>query len=61
MEKGVWSLMDAFNGDEMRSNVNIDYSPEESQAGIKKKKKLFYTSLWLLTVVPNSPFPSRII
>lgn len=38
MEKGVWSLMDAFNGDEMRSmllyNVNIDYSPEESQAGI---------------------------
>lgn len=38
MEKGVCSLMDAFNKDEMGSmllfNVNIDYSPEESQAGI---------------------------
>lgn len=38
MEKGVWSLMDAFNGDEMRSmllfNVHKDYGPEEAQAGI---------------------------
>lgn len=34
--------MDAFNGDEMRSNVNIDYSPEESQAGIKKKIILYF-------------------
>lgn len=38
VENRVWSLMDAFNEGEMRSmllfNVNTDFRPEESQAGI---------------------------
>lgn len=41
MEKGVWSLMDAFTKGKIRSmllfNVNTAVGPEESQAGILKK------------------------